>query len=313
MKLTDCRHAALFCLAFLFAGLSNLYCAEDPAGGIKTGASVSLTATTRAEVAAKLSGTVKVPFLAGSGPLTSGNNVTIKLNGEFSPVSLNAALETVWTPVAFLEIIGGASAGSGWNIPIADGLRFNERKGAHDAELTGGPLNGVVWSVKGGAALQADLAAFKPGEWNHLVFRTYHAFLYGALTSADSDDSWLFRGDFGENRNGWNYYGNYLLGYRMPIKLRMIGLLAEEDLYLYDAEGGDSWGDDLSRWTFGLFADYAVSDRLSATLIVQARTMRNFTDETEDYDFYQDRVVDSDDERRLEFYRVVATVTYRLK
>lgn len=99
----------------------------------------------------------------------------------------------------------------------------------------------------------------------------------------------------------------------MPIKLRMIGLLAEEDLYLYDAEGGDSWGDDLARWTFGLFADYAVSDRLSAMLMVQARTMRNFTDETEDYDFYQDRVVDSGDERRLEFYRLVATLTYRLK
>ena len=41
--------------------------------------------------------------------------------------------------------------------------------------------------------------------------------------------------------------------------------------------------------------------------------MRNFTDETEDYDFYQDRVVDSGDERRLEFYRLVATLTYRLK
>lgn len=216
MKQTAWRRTALCCLALSCAGLSDIHCAENPAGGTKTGAAVSVTATTKAELAAKLSGTAKIPFLAGTGPLTSGNNVTLKLNGEFSPVSLNAAFEAVWTPISFLEIVGGASAGTGWNIPIANGLRFNEREGAHDAELTGGPLLGVVWSVKGGAALQADLAAFKPGEWNHLVFRTYHAFLYGALTSADSDDSWLFRGDFGENRNGWNYYGNYLLGTVCP-------------------------------------------------------------------------------------------------
>ena len=54
-------------------------------------------------------------------------------------------------------------------------------------------------------------------------------------------------------------------------------------------------------------------DRFSAMLMAQARTVRNFTDATDDYEFYQDRVVDTDDERRIEFYRLVATLTYRLK
>jgi hypothetical protein len=34
----------------------------------------------------------------------------------------------------FCNSSSGASAGSGWNIPIADGLRINEREGSHDAE-----------------------------------------------------------------------------------------------------------------------------------------------------------------------------------
>ena len=313
MKTKNTRRSALLCLAFFGAGLSGLYCESASAEGIKTETTIGLTMTTKTELAAKISETISVPFLVGSGPLTSDNNVKFKLDGEASPVSLNAAFETVWTPIAFLEIVGGASAGSGWNIPMANGLRHNEREGAHDAELTGGPFNGLVWSVKGGAALQGDLAAFKPGDWNHLIFRTYHAFQYRALTSADSEESWLYRADDGENRNGWNYYGNYFLGYRMPIKLNMIGLLVEEDLYLYDVDGGDTWGDDISRWTFGLLANYAFTDRFSAMLMAQARTVRNFTDATDDYEFYQDRVVDTDDERRIEFYRLVATLTYRLK
>ena len=42
--------------------------------------------------------------------------------------------------------------------------------------------------------------------------------------------------------------------------------------------------------------------------VVQARTMRNFTDETKDRGFYQDRRVQDGDERRIEFYRVVASI-----
>lgn len=298
---------AAFCL-FAAGSLSA-------ADGVTTGLKLDCTATTIPEIKRTLTGEAKIPFLAGSGALTADNNVKVRLAADLSPSSVGASFETVWTPIAFAEIVAGASVGSGWNVSAlgANGLRKNERDGLHDNKLTGGPFDGMVWSVRGGAALQGDFAAIRPGAWNHVVFRTYHALQYRALTSADSEESWLYQGDFGENRNGWNYYGNYLLAYRMPLKLNLVGLLFEEDQYLYDAAGGDFWGDDISRWTFSMMGNYSFTDRLSLTLIGQARTMRNFVGDTGDYGFYQDRELDKDDERHIEFYRAVATLSYKLK
>jgi len=75
---------------------------------------------------------------------------------EATPVTAGCFAEATWTPIAFLQLVVGASAGSGWNIPIADGLRINEREGSHDAELTGGAFDGLVWSAKAGGAAQAE-------------------------------------------------------------------------------------------------------------------------------------------------------------
>jgi len=303
--------AAVFCVALLAASSPGLCAGEGKP--VETETRLDCTVTTEAELKVKLIEEIRVPFLAGEGMLTRDNNAKIKLAAELSPVSINGTFETVVTPIGFLELVAGAAAGSGWNIPIADGLRINARSGAHDAELTGNAFAGIVWSVKGGAALQGDLAAFVPGDWNHLVFRTYHAFQYRALTSAEAGESWLYEADGGENMNGWNYYGNYFLGYQMPIKLKIVGLLVEEEMRLYGSAGEEAWGDDLSRWTFGLMGTYAFTDRVSGTLLAQCRTMRNFSGDTGDYEFYQDRIVDESDERHIEFYRLVANVSFRLK
>jgi len=301
------RFAAIVALCVLFPSVARAEAA------ITDSTSLDLTLTTKAELKLKLTETIVVPFLRGEGAMTSGNNVKLKLGAEATPVTAGCFAEATWTPIAFLQLVVGASAGSGWNIPIADGLRINEREGSHDAELTGGAFDGLVWSAKAGGAAQADLAAFWPGDWHHLVFRTYHVIWYRALTSAAADESWLYENDAGENRNGWNYYANFLLGYQPPAKLRLVGLLVEVDRYLYAEKDGELWGDDLGRWVFGVMGNYEITPRLSATLLIQARTMRTFTDETEDYAFNQDRRLAGDGSRHLEFYRVAATVSLRLR
>jgi hypothetical protein len=284
------------------------------AEGLKSSAEAGFVASTKLEAKASLSGTLAFPFLAGPGALVSGNQVELKLGAELSPVSLGASLEATWTPIAFLQVVGGAAIGSGWNIPIANGLRLNVPVGAGGAELRGGAFAGAVWSAKAGAALQFDLAALVPGEWNHVVVRSYHQGRYRALSSAGSGDSWLWENDEGENRNGWSYYGNYLLGYMPPGRLTMVGLLAEEEIYLYGTPGGSAWGEELGRWTFGPLASYAATDRLSVSLLVQLRTMRNFTDATKDLGFYADRrLVSSGALRRLEFYRAALLLGYKLE
>ncbi len=296
---------------FTAAFLVPLFGAETEA--VKTGLDLNYVLATTKETKVKITGTATVPFLAGSGALTSGNSVAFKLGGELSPVSVNGTFETVLTPVAFLQFLAGGSIGSGWNIPIADGLRMNERSGAHDAELTGGAFSGLVWSAKAGGVFQFDLAALKPGEWNHVVLQTTHIAKYRALSSANSTDSWLVESDLGENRNGWNYYGNYFVGYRMPIVLNTAGFLVEEDLYLFDTKDRALWGDDLPRWTFGPLFNFTLGKRTTAALLVQWRSMRNFTEETKKYGFYQDRRIQEDDQYRIDFYRAAASITVKLK
>lgn len=257
------------------------------------------------------------PFLAGEGPLTKDNNLRLELGASVSPVSFNGSLGLRLTPLAPLQWYAGVKAGSGWNLPIAQGLRINEpetdRNGnpTGDAELTGGPLAGVVWSFEAGGLFQFDLAALFPGAWNHAVLQTYHALRYKAYTGASKDESWLYEADEGENRNGWNYYGVYFLGYRMPIALDLLGILVEENLRLYASPGGSAWGDRLPRWTVGPLANYSFTDRFGASLLLQFRTARNFTSDTEDKGFYQDRRLRSES-LDLEFYRVALTLTWKL-
>jgi len=279
----------------------------------RTSIDLSCVLATTLQTKARLSLSAESPFFAGNSFLTRGNTVKATVGAELSPVSVNGTFDLVCTPVAFFQLIGGASAGSGWNLPVANGIAINERDGLHGNDLSGAPFLGMVWSAKAGSAVQFDLAAVLPGAWNHVVFRSAHELKYRALTSADAGDSWLYEGDFGENRNGWNYYGNCFIGYRMPIFLETVAFLVEADRYLYGAADGDLWGDGLFRWTFGPAVGFRFSEKTTMALIAQMRTMRNFTDGTEDYGFYQDRVLDSDDKLRVEFYRVAATVSVKLR
>lgn len=292
--------------AFILVSFCFPLFAEDQEG-IQESTDLNFVFATTLETKAKIIETITFP-----------HNVQLEAAFELSPVSVNGTGEATWTPLPFLQVVAGGAVGSGWNIPIANGLRMNKRIESPDdefenAELTGGPFSGLVWSVKGGGVFQFDYAALKSGEWNHIIFKTYHGVQYRALTSADSEDSWLYEADSGQNRNGWNYYGYYLLGYQMPIFLNTVGILVESDLYLYDTEDRKLWGDDLIRWTFGPLFNFTVTKKLSAALLLQMRSRVRYTSDTEDYEFYQDNRVTDDDKYYVKFYRAALNMTVKLR
>ncbi|QQO07580.1 hypothetical protein [Breznakiella homolactica] len=211
-----------------------------------------------------------------------------------------------------------AKASSGWPLHIAGkdiyGIGIRKRADRHGAEVISEPFDGLIWNLHAGGTLRFDLAALVPGDWNHVLFQTFHEINYREYTAASATDSWYFENDDGENRNGFNYYANVMLGYRMPVFLNMAALMAEVDMYLYDTPGRELWGDDLGRWVFSGLLNFKITDRLSAAAIVQFRTRRNFTTETREYEFYQDRrLVTSGAKQRLEFYQVAFRLTFKLK
>jgi hypothetical protein len=111
--------------------------------------------------------------------------------------------------------------------------------------------------------------------------------------------------------NGFNYYGNIVLGYQMPIFLNMVALMAEMDLYMYDTPNRSNWGDDLIRWHFSGILNFRVFENFSITVLCQFRTRRNFTEETKDLHFQSRRLDPEKDPQRLGFYRVAGVFTYR--
>ena len=259
--------------------------------------------------------TIKYPFLQGDSPLTEGNNIRISLTAEISPVMLNGLIKTVWTPVAFIELSAGVRLGTGWPINIlgediyGTGLNFSGIDGK--SEYKGSTFDALLWKGFAGGTFQFDLAAIFPGDWNHVVFLTYHEINYQANTNAKKWQSWYYEGDYGENCNGFNYYGNFVIGYQMPIFLNMIAFLTEMDLYLYDTPNRSAWGDDMIRWKFSGILNFTITKKLEIAVITQFRTWRNFIEPDWEDLYYRNRTIDTSNPLKLEFYRIAAAITYR--
>jgi hypothetical protein len=307
------KHCALFLVVLLFIPIQNM--AADPGA---SSVSLNLQASSLPELKLGITRHLVFPFLAGSTPFTEGNNLDLALSAEISPISLNGITELTWTPIAFAQIITGARFGSGWNVGLFGGdlygIGINRAVSAGNPSKThsGSAFDGLLWKVQGGAALQFDLAALYPGDWHHVVARTYHEINYKGYTAAAPGQSWYFENDDGENVNGLNYYGNLLIAYQMPIILNTAGFLAEADLYLYDTPNRSQWGDGLLRWTFSALFNFTINDRLSAALLVQCRTRRNYQEPNWKDLYYRNRSLDTSNPLHLEFYRAAVVMTLKL-
>ena len=286
---------------------------------LKSETSLSLAISSLPEAKLTFAQSFTFPCLQGENPLIKDNNLKFGLNAELSPISMNLLGNVVLTPVAFFELSAGGMVGSGWIINLFGselrGIGLNRPDNKGHTSVDGSAFDGFFGKGYAGGALQFDLAAIIPGEWNHVVFRSYHEIGYKMYSRAEKDMSWFFENDAGENQNGWSYYGNYLAGYRMPIALDTVALLAEIEKYLYDTPGGDTWGDSLGRWTFGLLTNFTISKKLSCALLAQFRTLRNYTNYSyrdQDNLYYRLRDLDFDNPRTLAFYRAVLILNYRL-
>ncbi|MDR1948680.1 MAG: hypothetical protein LBQ38_04745 [Spirochaetaceae bacterium] len=308
-------------VAILFLGFmaaSGPLGAEDTesSGGIRSDRSLALTLSSLPEAKVGFTQGFTFPFLRGDNPLTAGNNIRTTFTAEISPISMDGIAEGTWTPIAFLQVIAGLRIGTGWNINLfggeVKGIGINRPKADGTAETAGSAFDGLQWSSHLGGAFQFDMAAIFPGDWHHVVFRSYHEARYWGYSAASAGDSWHLENDAGENRNGFNYYGSYLIGYQMPIFLNTVGFLAEMDKYLYDTPNRDIWGDGLGRWTFSAVLNFTITDWLGAALITQFETRRNYTDTDWEDLFYQYRHLDTADPRRLAFYRVAAILSFKL-
>lgn len=282
---------------------------KDPAveADIIVGVSYPLSATLNAREY------IALPFFPGEDFLTSGNKIEFAISQALSPVSATLGFDIVLTPVAFLRLVAGVSAGTGWDLGPYRGLGIHERSGTNDSIVSTLDTLGIVGTTRFGILLQGDVAAVLPGDWNYVQAYTYHELNYRALSVASPEQSWVFQADAGQNRNGWNYYGQYYIGYQMPIVLENLGVLAQTNLRLPDGSGGELWGEDLMSVSFGPALLFRVDQAFTISAGLQFATSLNFTPETAGYVFYQDRVVDRSQPQSLVFSRVALSANFHLK
>jgi len=290
--------------------------------GVTTSSELVLQVSSLPEAKLGYTYSFRFPFLQGNNPLTEGNNLKLHLTAEASPVSLNGIAKAALTPIAFLEFSAGARAGAGWNINLFGGDVYgnglNEKDDRGISYIDGSPFDALLWKTWLGGTFQFDLAALIPGNWNHVVFLTYHEINIHGNTRASAEGApWYYEADDGENFNTFNYYGNIVLGYQMPIFLDMIAFLAEMDYTIHQHEENcDTIGLDLMRWRFSAILNFSVTEKFSIAVITQFRTRRNFNNFDEHQDekpflHFTERILDTSDPLRLEFYRVAGILTYK--
>jgi hypothetical protein len=301
---------------FCFAVFSFLSFSEESAEGITSDRVINVTFSSLPEAKLGFVQGFTFPVLRGGSFLTADNNLRTTLTAEVSPISVDGIVEGILTPVAFFQAAAGLKVGSGWNLGLFGsdiyGIGINRGRTDKTAETAGAAFDGIQWKAHFGGALQFDLAAVFPGDWNHIVFRSYHEINYRGYSAASKDDSWFLENDDGENRNGFSYYGNILAGYQMPVLLNTAAILVEMDRFLYDTPGRDSWGDDRIRWTFSAVFNFTITGWLDAALIPQWRTVRNYTGPDPEALFYRYRILDKAHPLRIEFYRVAVILTFKL-
>lgn len=245
-----------------------------------------------AEAKAAFSLSEKVPFFVGDGPLFSGNSIRGKFTFELSPVSVNGLGQLSFTPIAFLVFDAGAGIGTGWSVGPFRGLGLN-LPAASDIDLTN--FGGAVWRVWGAGTFQFDLAAVAPGTWNHIVLLATAKVEYKAFTGASADQAWLWEADQADNFNGAKLYGTFVLAYQMPLKLNLIGVMAESEEYLgsvrdlspMDSAGG--WGSDFRIWQVGALTNFALGKNDSLAVLAQFKLRPDWTDATTQNRYFGDR------------------------
>ena len=225
----------------------------------------------------------EAPVLTGESFLTEGNNLKFTVKPVLTPISAHLENRVYFTPVAFLVLIGGIDMGTGWRLDLLnlEGLALNNAD-----DVTDVTRSGLYTAAYLALRLQFDFAAVFPGEYSHVVLRVDSGVNFIDNSSARDNEDWYWRGDRGQNFNGWKYLGDYLVGWLPPKgKLKFIGFRIEHSTNAFEiwdtskvSDGG--WGSDFHKLRFGPLVSLDPVENHILTLLVQFHNGVYYDEET---------------------------------
>ncbi|NLZ77002.1 MAG: hypothetical protein GX911_03445 [Spirochaetales bacterium] len=238
---------------------------------------------------------VKIPMLQGEGPLFEGNNLKVKGALGISPIAAQVIFDAVLTPVALAEVNLGVAVGSGWAFPLLK-MKGLIKAPAEGVAMVDETLKGVYVKPKAGIALQFDTGAVFDSKWASVVLRAHQELNFTYYSNAEKDEPWEFELS-GELYNSFNYKGEYIVGYKLPLEwVNLVGLQVQH--YVFDAFNRKHGG--LVDASILVNSPFPVVDDLSLLMAIQFTNFKAQPD-------VRNRVVD-----RLRFKRVALIATYSI-
>lgn len=268
-----------------------------------------------AELQAKYNFSFKKPFLTGGSELTQSNSLKHSFTLNLSPVDVGFSINNTFSPIAFLEFSLGTKVATGWNFETLGAVGLSRNLDGVDREQ----LEGIFSETWFSGTFQFDLAAVMGGDttWKHVILLSNHNLQYKHYTAAGVDEPWIYQADAGQTYNGFKYKTSNFIGYQMPIKLNMTGLLIETNTNLgSNAERGTldktSWGSNDNELAIGWVNSLTLSDNLSMVIMPQLKRKVRYSDETIQNEYFTDRETNSENPYYWDFHRVAITFSYKL-
>ena len=279
-------------VVLLIVGLSAGLVAQSGSAAVKlTGALGPGSVDLKAEGSYQM----KIPMLQGGGPLFEGNNLKVKVALGVSPIAVQGIVDAVLTPIALAEVNLEVAVGSGWDFPLLkmSGLIKAPAEGAAMVDET---FKGVYVKPKAGVTLQFDTGAIFASKWASVVLRAYQELNFTYYSNAEEDEPWEFELS-GELYNSFNYKGEYIVGYKLPLEwVNLVGVQVEH--YIYDAFNRKNGG--LIDASILVNSPFPIVDSLSLLMAIQFTNYKAQPD-------VRNRVVD-----QLRFKRVALIATYSI-
>lgn len=161
-----------------------------------------------------------IPFLTSDNMLMEDNYLTLDAALQISPVSITPSASVTISPLAILEFSVGGKAGTGWNLAGIQGMgeySINKQEYEDISALSHWYLYGYC-----SATFMFDFGEIWEGEWNHVVMTATYEAGYQKLTGTSA--VWQWQSNNYPMANGWIYTQDYFIGYKMPLKVSLVGL-----------------------------------------------------------------------------------------
>ena len=259
-----------------------------------------------------LGGNLEVPILRFNNPLTHSNSLKFRAGINLTPVTLEADFKATFTPIAFFQIYAGSDVGTGWSFSHFHGFAKNIDDGTGKSKRIA--INGkdFFFNLRFGARFQFDLAAILHNKWSHVVFVMEQGGKYFGATNMTRYDSWVYKEDYGENRNSWLYTASYTIGYQFPAVVSFIGLQIETEKKLYTEPSNKSdWGDQYMYAYITPILSVEATKYLNILISPQFFTRKNYTKSVDT--FYEKNTVNAKKPQYLEFYRIAIACMFNFK